>query len=118
VAPAAAVVYRDPDTGLTFSQAFQLYKSDGRGITFRIAIPEGVDQYSPYDAVVQVVVPNDVGWAGLAWGGGMSRNPLLTVWRNSANNGVVVGSRWAKYVFARKPVNLPSQDIDANMLSF
>lgn len=90
-----AVLYQDPDTGLTFSQNFGLYKADGRGITFRVAIPGDVVPYTPYDAVVQIVVPNDVGWAGLAWNGGMTRNPLLTFWRGS-NNAPILSSRWAK----------------------
>lgn len=94
-APAAAVVFRDPDTGLSFASQFVLYKSDGRGITYRVAIAEGVDQYSAYDVVLQMVAPNDVGWAGLAWGGSMARNPLLVAWRNPANNQPVISSRWA-----------------------
>ncbi|KAM7193311.1 hypothetical protein V8F33_007854 [Rhypophila sp. PSN 637] len=94
VSAADAVQYRDPDTGLTFSQNFGLYKADGRGITFRVAIPSGVSQYTPYDAVVQIVVPNDVGWGGLAWNGGMTKNPLLTFWRGS-NNAPILSSRWA-----------------------
>ncbi|KAK0717268.1 hypothetical protein B0T26DRAFT_709347 [Lasiosphaeria miniovina] len=92
VAAADTAIYQDPDTGLTFSSAFALYKSDGRGITFRIAIPASAQQYAPFDAVLQVVVPNDVGWAGLAWGGSMTRNPLLAAWKNG--NNAVITSRW------------------------
>ena len=92
---AESVVYKDPDTGLTFSQNFGLYKSDGRGVTFRVAIPSGVSSYTPFRAVVQIVVPNDVGWAGLAWSGSMTKNPLLTFWRGS-NNAPILSSRWAK----------------------
>ncbi|KAK3372072.1 CBD9-like protein [Podospora didyma] len=93
-AAADTAIYQDADTGLTFSTAFALYKSDGRGITFRVAIPSSATNYAKYDAVIQVVVPNDVGWAGLAWGGSMTRNPLLAAWRGS-NNQVVTTSRWA-----------------------
>jgi hypothetical protein len=91
---AAAAVYQDPDTGLVFSTATQAYKADGRGITYRVAIPDDAQSYTAYDAVVQMVVPNDVGWAALSWGGSMPRNPLLVAWRGSSNN-VVLSSRWA-----------------------
>ncbi|KAK4239499.1 hypothetical protein C8A03DRAFT_32451 [Achaetomium macrosporum] len=91
---AADAIYRDPDTGLVFTSNFRLYKADGRGITFRVAIPDDAQQNSAYDAVVQMVVPNDVGWAGLAWGGTMTNNPLLVCWRGTSNN-VVLSSRWA-----------------------
>lgn len=93
-APATADVYQDPDTGLTFSSAFQLYKTDGRGITFRIAVPDDAQSYTAYDAVVQMVVPNDAGWAGLAWGGSMPRNPLLVAWKGNGDN-IVLSSRMA-----------------------
>jgi hypothetical protein len=90
-------VYQDADTGLTFSSSFQLYKSDGRGITFRVAVPDNVASYTAFDAVVQMVVPNDVGWAGLAWGGSMPKNPILVAWKGTSNN-VVLSSRWATWV--------------------
>ncbi|KAG7291477.1 hypothetical protein NEMBOFW57_001496 [Staphylotrichum longicolle] len=93
-AAAANAIYQDSDTGLIFSSNFALYKADGRGITFRVAIPDDAESYTAYDAVIQIVVPNDVGWAGLAWGGSMPRNPILVAWRGSSNN-VVLSSRWA-----------------------
>lgn len=93
VAAAANAIYQDPDTGLVFSSNYALYKVD-KGITYRVAIPENVQTYTSYDAVVQVVAPNDVGWVGIAWAGSMPRNPLLVAWRNS-NNQVVLSSRWA-----------------------
>jgi len=91
---AANAVYQDPDTGLIFSSNFQLYKADGRGITFRVAIPDTAKSYTSYDSVIQMVVPNDVGWAGLSWGGSMPRSPLLVAWKGSSNN-VILSSRWA-----------------------
>lgn len=93
VAAAANAIYQDPDTGLVFSSNYALYKVD-KGITYRVAIPENVQTYTSYDAVVQVVAPNDVGWVGIAWAGSMPRNPLLVAWRNN-NNQVVLSSRWA-----------------------
>ena len=79
---------------MIFSSNFQLYKADGRGITFRVAIPDTAESYTSYDSVIQMVVPNDVGWAGLSWGGSMPRSPLLVAWRGSSNN-VILSSRWA-----------------------
>ncbi|KAK3489053.1 CBD9-like protein [Neurospora hispaniola] len=96
VSAAESVAVHDAETGLTYSQNFALYKVDGRGITFRIAIPSNVSSNSAYDAVVQVIVPNDVGWAGLAWGGSMTKNPLMVFWRGS-NNQPVLSSRWASH---------------------
>jgi len=88
----------DPDTKLSFYSTYQSYKLDsGKGITFRIAVPEANSSttIAAFDAVVQMVIPNEVGWAGLGWGGGMSQNPLLVVFRNSNNQGVLASSRWA-----------------------
>ncbi|KAK4125178.1 iron reductase domain protein [Parathielavia appendiculata] len=93
-AQTANAIYRDSETGLVFSSNFALYKADGRGITYRVAIPDTAQQNTAYDVVIQMVVPNDVGWAGLAWGGSMPRNPLLVAWRGS-NNNVVLSSRMA-----------------------
>ncbi|KAK4095802.1 iron reductase domain protein [Parathielavia hyrcaniae] len=66
-------VFEDPETGLTFAS----YTSD-RGITFRVAIPDLVPETKIFDTVLQIVSPNDIGWAGWAWGGHMSttRSPL------------------------------------------
>lgn len=95
VSAAESVAVYDSETGLTYSQNFALYKADGRGITFRVAIPSDVSSNSAYDAVVQVIVPNDVGWSALAWGGSMTKNPLMVFWRGS-NNQPVISPRWAK----------------------
>ncbi|KAL1837872.1 hypothetical protein VTJ49DRAFT_3298 [Mycothermus thermophilus] len=98
-------IVRDPDTGLTFTSNFQLYKADGRGITFRVAIPENAESYTSFDVVVQAIIPNDVGWAGLAWGGSMPRNPLLVAWRGSSNN-VVLSGRMANGYVMPQPSNV------------
>ncbi|KUJ09998.1 CBD9-like protein [Mollisia scopiformis] len=87
-----ASVYHDPETGFTFSQYNVMY-SLSETITFRIAVPSPVTANQPYDAVLQVVAPIDVGWAGLAWGGQMTYNPLAVSWSNG--NNVVVSSRFA-----------------------
>jgi len=69
------------------------------GTVFRVAIPEVAK--APFDTLVQVVAPVNVGWAGIAWGGSMSQNPLTVVWMNG-NQGVV-SSRWATYVLVSIP---------------
>lgn len=95
MATAAASVFRDPDTGLTFASEYTLYRIN-QGITYRIAQPSDAVRGSPFDIIIQIVAPNEVGWTGLAFSGTMTQNPLLLVWRNSAGNGVVVSTRWAR----------------------
>lgn len=95
VAIAAASVFRDPDTGLTFASEFTNYRIN-QGITYRIATPPDAVRGEPFDMIVQIVAPNDVGWTGMAFSGSMRENPLLIVWRNSAGNGVVASTRWAR----------------------
>ncbi|KAK0709205.1 hypothetical protein B0T26DRAFT_653749 [Lasiosphaeria miniovina] len=79
----------DSVTGLNYSS----YTND-RHITYRVAIPDPLPGNLEYDTVLQVIAPIDVGWAGLAWGGAMTYNPLAIVWANGTNN-VVVASRIA-----------------------
>ncbi|KAK4643125.1 hypothetical protein QC761_409760 [Podospora bellae-mahoneyi] len=84
-----SVAYEDPDTGLKFSS----YTS-ARGISWRVAIPEDIPEGDKiFDTVLQVEAPIDVGWAGFAWGGHMTYNPLTIVWPNG--NDVVLSSRIA-----------------------
>ncbi|KAK5655591.1 hypothetical protein OQA88_5522 [Cercophora sp. LCS_1] len=88
-------VFQDRDTGLTFYQTYQPYKLDnGRGMWFRIAIPSPQPS-GAFDIVTQLIVPNEVGWAGVSWGGGMAESPLLVVFRNANNQGVLASSRWS-----------------------
>lgn len=86
-------VYRDSETGFTFTQYYAKYALNNRGITYRVAIPSDVTANTAFDVVVQVVAPSEVGWAGLAWGGGMTGNPLAAVW--GTNSGATISSRWA-----------------------
>jgi hypothetical protein len=64
--------------------------------TFRIAIPDGSSP--PFDTLLQIIAPVDIGWAGFSWGGGMTLNPLTVAWPNG--NNATVSSRWATYVFS------------------
>ena len=86
--------YYDGETGFTFSQYNGRYTTDGRSVTIRIAVPSPATAGSPYDIVVQMGAPNEVGWAGLAWGGKMTGNPLMVAWRNG--NSAIVSSRQAR----------------------
>ncbi|KAL2129253.1 hypothetical protein VTI74DRAFT_8007 [Chaetomium olivicolor] len=87
-------VFADPHPGLTFST----YTSDRR-ITFRVAIPDPIPESKIFDTVLQIVSPKDVGWAGWAWGGHMTYNPLAVVWVNGAHN-VMLSSRIAYGYFS------------------
>ncbi|CZR65167.1 related to cellobiose dehydrogenase [Phialocephala subalpina] len=84
-------VFHDAETGFTFSSYSVAYNLNS-AITFRIAVPSPVTSNTPYDAVLQVVAPIDVGWTALAWGGQMLYNPLGVSWANG--NNVVVSSRY------------------------
>lgn len=93
---ADTTVYKDAETGFTFSQYSAAYSLAGKYITYRIAVPSNATSAEVYDTVVQVVCPNDVGWLGLAWGGSMLNNPLLVAW--SSNGKPIVSSRFTQYV--------------------
>lgn len=76
----------DAGTGMCFAEA------TGSGILYRVGLPN-VDA-APFDVLLQVVAPRSVGWAGIAWGGQMTYNPLTVSWANGESD-VVVSSRWA-----------------------
>jgi len=86
-----ASVFHDAETGFVFSQYVVPYTLS-ESITFRIAVPSPVAADQPYDTVLQVVAPLDVGWNGLSWGGQMTYSPLTVSWANNKN--VVVSSRY------------------------
>ncbi|KAK5627026.1 hypothetical protein RRF57_002741 [Xylaria bambusicola] len=84
-----AAQYCDPVTSVCYSEtkAGDLY--------VRVAIPM-VDQ-GPFDLLLQLVAPKrTAGWAAIAWGGKMTKNPITVAWANG--NKTVVSSRWAEYV--------------------
>lgn len=96
VASAAdSIVFRDSETGFTFSQYNANYKYNSPDvISIRTAVPNPAS--TPYDIVLQVIAKKDVGWLGIAWGGTMLNNPLTMAWANG--NSVTVSSRWTKWV--------------------
>lgn len=61
------------------------------GIVWGFAIPEVTE--APFDAILQVTAPVDVGWAGLSWGGSMTYSPLALAWSNG--DGAMIASRMA-----------------------
>ncbi|KAK3682085.1 hypothetical protein B0T22DRAFT_275498 [Podospora appendiculata] len=87
--PADSAVHVDKETGLTFAS----YTSDA-GIEFRVAIPGTIPTNLVYETVIQVVAPIKIGWAGFAWGGAMTYNPLTIAWPNGTHN-IVLSSRIA-----------------------
>ncbi|ORY67495.1 uncharacterized protein BCR38DRAFT_456247 [Pseudomassariella vexata] len=89
---ADSAVFVDAETGFTFSSYDAPYVI-GRTISYRIAVPSGVPTGTPFDTVIQISAPIEVGWAGLAWGGTMTANPLTVGWANG--NSAVAASRYA-----------------------
>ncbi len=65
--------------------------SSASGIVFRLAIPQA--DAAPFDVLLSIIAPVSAGWAGLAWGGSMTANPLTVAWPNG--DAAVVSSRWA-----------------------
>ncbi|KAF2752199.1 iron reductase domain protein [Sporormia fimetaria CBS 119925] len=88
---AAAVVY-DSETGFTFAEHKVAYTLSA-SIAVRVAVPSSAQAGQPYDAVFQIIVPNQVGWAGIAMGGSMVYNPLLVGWANGQQT--QASTRWA-----------------------
>ncbi|KAI1634222.1 hypothetical protein F4809DRAFT_643663 [Biscogniauxia mediterranea] len=88
---AGTTVVQDSETGFTFSEYSAAITTGSDVINFRIAIPSPATDN--YDAVIQVISPTSVGWAGLAWGGQMVNCPLTVAWANGAS--AVVSSRRA-----------------------
>ncbi|KAI0441143.1 iron reductase domain protein [Xylaria telfairii] len=83
---ANAAQYCDPVTSVCYSEtkAGDLY--------IRVALP-AVEQ-DPFDILVQIVAPKAAaGWAAVAWGGKMTKNPITVAWANG--NKTIVSSRWA-----------------------
>ncbi|RYP10938.1 hypothetical protein DL764_000374 [Monosporascus ibericus] len=83
-----SVPVTDAETGITF-QAF----NSADGVSYGIALPVNASAAGGYDIILQVTAPIEIGWAGIAWGGGMVYNPLSIVWPNGES--VVASPRMA-----------------------
>jgi hypothetical protein len=82
----------DQETGFTFAE-YKVAYTLSSSITFRVAVPSNAEPGQPYDIVFQMTVPNQVGWAGIAFGGSMVYNPLLVGWANGQS--ALTSVRWA-----------------------
>lgn len=67
------------------------YSSTASNPIYRVAIPDA--NAAPFDTLLQIIAPVSLGWAGFAWGGAMTLNPLTVAWPNG--NTVTVSSRWS-----------------------
>jgi hypothetical protein len=77
----------------TSSICYLEYSTSASNPTYRIAIPDATT--APFDTLLQITAPVALGWAGFAWGGGMTGNPLTVTWPNG--NNATVSSRWSTY---------------------
>lgn len=90
--PKRNVAVVDNETGFTFSEYKVAYSLTGN-VVFRIATPADAVQGQPFDIVLQIICPTSGGWAAIAWGGTMPKNPITVGWANG--NQPMVSSRWA-----------------------
>ena len=79
------VIYHD-QSGRRFAS-----HTSSNGVIYGLAIPEA--NVAPFQTILQITAPIDIGWAGFSWGGGMAYNPLVVTWANG--NSVQVASRIA-----------------------
>ncbi|KAI1812084.1 iron reductase domain protein [Poronia punctata] len=85
---AGSTTYCDPKPTVCYSET----QAPGTNLTIRLALP-AVEE-PPFDAILQIVAPKaEAGWAAIAWGGKMTKNPLAVSWANG--NTTVISSRWA-----------------------
>ncbi|KAK0610753.1 hypothetical protein B0T14DRAFT_529058 [Immersiella caudata] len=91
LAQSDSVKVMDPETGLNWASF-----THDRGVTIRVAVPEGVAETVEFDVAFQIIAPAHLGWVGLAWGGSMTYNPLTVSWPNGQS--VTVSSRMALQV--------------------
>ncbi|KLU82084.1 hypothetical protein MAPG_01161 [Magnaporthiopsis poae ATCC 64411] len=83
-----SVPFLDPLTGFTFAK----YENE-LGVSYSVAVPDGVAAGKPYDVVLQMTSRKDLGWFAMAWGGSMTYNPIALSWANG--NEAVLTSRMA-----------------------
>lgn len=82
------VKYCPGSTTVCFSE----FSTPSSNIIYRIAIPDVAS--APFDILLQIIAPvSTTGWAGLAWGGSMTKNPLSIAWASGST--AVASSRWA-----------------------
>ena len=80
------------DSGITW----QGLSEDTHGTTWGFVFPPlGSSGSLATEFVGQIIVPNNVNWAGLSFGGQMSNNLLMVAWPNTAGTNAVISPRWA-----------------------
>jgi len=79
---AVSAKYCDAASTLCFSEWVSPEK-----IAYRFAIPDTATSGS-FDVILQIEAPKAVGWAGIAWGGSMTNNPLTVAWANGAGSAI------------------------------
>jgi hypothetical protein len=84
---AAQAKYCDATTSLCYNE----WKSSSN-IIYRVAIPQATA--APFDIAIQIVAPKTAGWAGIAWGGSMTNNPITMAWPNGDT--VMASARMAR----------------------
>ncbi|KAI1268195.1 iron reductase domain protein [Xylariaceae sp. FL1019] len=88
LAQSDSTAFTDAETGIVFQSM-----TTEPGIDYRLALPANASATAPYDVILQIVAPITIGWAGWAWGGAMTYNPLTVIWANG--NEVTHSSRQA-----------------------
>lgn len=94
LALAATVLAQASDSYTDSGITWQGLRESTHGTTWGFVLPP-LDSTGPtaQEFVGQIIVPNEVNWAGLAFGGQMSNNLLMVAWPNG--NDVVISPRWA-----------------------
>ncbi|KAK3372990.1 hypothetical protein B0T24DRAFT_248854 [Lasiosphaeria ovina] len=86
-AVSAATKYCEASTSICYSEF-----ANPAGVLYRIAIPDTAT-VGNFDLLLQIVAPKAIGWAGVAWGGVMTNNPLTVAWANPGATSVVSSRR-------------------------
>jgi len=87
VAPRASAAGTKACASEVATVCFQEFTANSN-INFKIAAVDSGE------TLLRITAPvSGVGWAGLAWGGGMRNNPLAVGW--PSDTGATISSRWA-----------------------
>ncbi|KAJ2896484.1 hypothetical protein MKZ38_005472 [Zalerion maritima] len=87
------------ETGMCFST--YTYGSGDTAVEVGIAIPESATSDGPYDVLLSIVAPVDLGWVGVSWGGSTTYVPLSVAWPNGDE--VMVNARMAYGYYVPAP---------------
>ena len=94
IALAASVLAQASDSYMDSGITFQGLRETRYGTTWGFVFPPLDSTGSrATEFIGQIIVPSNVAWAGLSYGGQMSNNLLMVAWLNG--NDVVISPRWA-----------------------